>query len=156
MSSPVKERISIFVARETSALSLGAEDVVAAIQAEAETRKLDVEIVRPGSRGLTWAEPMVEVDIAGERIAFGPVTPADVAGLFEAGFLEGGEHALSLGPTADIPYLKNQTRLTFNNVMDGFPVWSPDGIRIAFMSRREGNNAIYTMNADGSNQTRLT
>ncbi len=112
----MSKRINIFVARETSALSLGAEDVVTAIMAEAEARNLDVEILRPGSRGLTWAEPIVEVDIAGERIAYGPVTPADVAGLFDAGFLKGEKHALSLGPTADIPYLKNQTRLTFARV----------------------------------------
>ncbi len=106
----------IFIARETSALSLGAGEVVAAIEAEAQARGQELEIIRPGSRGMVWAEPLVEVEIAGNRTAYGPVTPADVAGLFEAGFLEGGEHALALGPTEDIPYLKNQTRLTFARV----------------------------------------
>lgn len=112
MSQPV----TIFVARETSALSLGAEDVVAAIQAEVGARGEKIKIIRPGSRGLTWAEPMVEVEIAGDRIAYGPVTPENIAGLFDAGFLEGKKHALSLGPTEEIPYLKNQTRLTFARV----------------------------------------
>ncbi len=38
------------------------------------------------------------------------------------------------------------------------PAWSPDGTKIAFASRRDGNfNVdIYVMNADGSLQTRLT
>ena len=36
------------------------------------------------------------------------------------------------------------------------PTWSPDGKRIAFSSNRDGNLEIYVMNADGSQQTRLT
>lgn len=36
------------------------------------------------------------------------------------------------------------------------PHWSPDGHRIAFVSRRDGNEEIYVMNADGSGQTNLT
>ena len=34
--------------------------------------------------------------------------------------------------------------------------WSPDGRRIAFYSRRDGNREIYAMNADGSGLARLT
>ena len=34
--------------------------------------------------------------------------------------------------------------------------WSPDGTKIAFTSGRDGSHEIYAMNADGSNQTRLT
>jgi len=59
---------------------------------------------------------LVEVDCGRGRLAYGPVSPADVAGLFEAGFPEGGAHPLALGPTGDIPYLKNQERLTFARV----------------------------------------
>ena len=47
-------------------------------------------------------------------------------------------------------------RLTNNNAMDGKPVWSPDGSRIAFWSNRDGGKEIYVMNADGSNVKRLT
>src|SRR5258706_13673014 len=76
----------------------------------------DVRIVRNGSRGMFWLEPLVEVATASGRIAYGPVAASDVAGLFEAGFTEGGAHPLRLGPTEEIPYLKNQERLTFARV----------------------------------------
>ena len=69
--------------------------------------------MRNGSRGLFWLEPLVEVATPAGRIAYGPVTVADVAGLFDAGFLRGGAHALRQGPTDQIPYLKHQQRLTF-------------------------------------------
>jgi Tol biopolymer transport system component len=48
------------------------------------------------------------------------------------------------------------TRLTYNNADDAIPDWSPDGSKIAFESDRSGTFEIYVMNADGSNQTRVT
>jgi formate dehydrogenase iron-sulfur subunit len=106
----------IFVPADTTARSLGADAVADAIRGEAERRGAQVEIVRNGSRGLYWLEPLVEVVIDGRRLAYGPVGVADVAGLFEAGFASGGGHALALGPTESIPYLAAQTRLTFARV----------------------------------------
>ncbi|ODU51260.1 MAG: formate dehydrogenase [Thiobacillus sp. SCN 63-374] len=103
----------IFVPRDASAVSVGAERVVRAIEHEAQSRGLAVEIVRNGSRGLYWLEPLIEIESSGQRIAYGPVRPEDVAGLFDAGWLQGGTHALYHGPSEDIPYLKRQTRLTF-------------------------------------------
>ena len=51
----------------------------------------------------------------------------------------------------------SQTRLTNNSDEDGFPAWSPDGTRIAYVSRTgEGSEEIYVMDADDSNQVRLT
>jgi Tol biopolymer transport system component len=38
----------------------------------------------------------------------------------------------------------------------GFPVWSPDGTRIAYTADRGGKDAIYVMNADGSGATPVT
>jgi len=108
--------IKVYVPRDSSALGLGAEKVAAAIQAEAGRRGARIELIRNGSRGLYWLEPMVEVATAAGRVAYGPVRPGDVASLFEAGFLEGKTHALALGPTGEIPYLKNQERLTFARV----------------------------------------
>jgi formate dehydrogenase iron-sulfur subunit len=87
--------------------------VAEAIGGEAQARGVAVELIRNGSRGLFWLEPLVEVETAQGRMAYGPVTPEDVPGLFDADFLSGGEHPLGHGLTQEIPYLKNQERLTF-------------------------------------------
>jgi formate dehydrogenase iron-sulfur subunit len=105
--------IRVFVPRDAAALSVGADEVAAAIVKEAATRDLDVQIVRNGSRGMLYLEPLVEVEMPEGRVAYGPVAADDVAGLFDAGFLEGKTHALGHGPTEEIPYFKNQERLTF-------------------------------------------
>ncbi len=102
------ETTIIYVPRETTAISLGADDVAARLAAAD-----GVSIVRNGSRGMCWLEPLIEIEVDGERIAYGPVTPADVDDLLTAGLLSGGEHALRLGTTADIPYLARQDRWTF-------------------------------------------
>lgn len=47
------------------------------------------------------------------------------------------------------------TRLTTQG-NNNFQSWSPDSSKILFQSTRDGNQEIYTMNADGSGQTRLT
>ncbi|MHA1544593.1 MAG: formate dehydrogenase beta subunit [Alphaproteobacteria bacterium] len=100
---------TIYISMDTAAVSLGADEVTGALKAASA----DVKIVRTGARGMVWLEPMVEVEIDGVRHAYGPVTIDDVASLFKAGFLTGGKHPLSLGPTEEIPYFKRQTRLTF-------------------------------------------
>ncbi len=102
----------IYVPIDSTALSLGADKVAKAIAAEAAKRGIAIELVRNGSRGAFWLEPMVEVQTPAGRMAYGPVQPKDVAALFDAGFVTGGQHALSLGLTDDIGYLKNQERLT--------------------------------------------
>jgi formate dehydrogenase iron-sulfur subunit len=106
----------VFVPSDTTARSLGADAVAAAIAAEAVRRGASVEIVRNGSRGLYWLEPLVEVLVGNVRHAYGPVSPSDVVALFDAGFVRGEKHALALGPTENIEYLKRQTRLTFARV----------------------------------------
>ena len=105
--------VKVYVPRDSTALSLGANRTAVAIQEEAAKRGLEIELIRNGSRGLFWIEPMVEVGTAEGRIAYAPVTPSDVASLFDADFLNGGNHPLSLGLTEEIPYLKKQQRLTF-------------------------------------------
>lgn len=107
------DSMRVFVPRETSALSLGADEVAASIVATGVGRRLDIDLVRNGSWGMSWLEPLVEVVVDGKRIAYGPVTADEVAGLFDAGFLSGGDHPLRLGPTTEIPYLGNQDRWTF-------------------------------------------
>jgi len=105
--------VTVYVPRDSAALAVGAEAVAREIAAQAEARNAELRIVRNGSRGLFWLEPLVEVQTPQGRIAYGPVSAADVAGLFDAGFLSGGAHALNLGPTEEIAYLKKQERLTF-------------------------------------------
>ena len=108
--------VRIFVPGDASALSLGAGRVAEAVAREAQARGVAIELVRNGSRGLYWLEPMVEVETAEGRIAYGPVSPSDVPALFDAGFTRGGAHALRIGRPEEHPYLKNQKRLAFGRV----------------------------------------
>ena len=105
--------ITIFVPCDAAALSVGADAVASAIAAEADQRDISVRIVRNGSRGMLWLEPLVEIATADGRVAYGPVAPADVPDLFEADFLRGGGHVLGQGLTEEIDYLKRQERVTF-------------------------------------------
>jgi len=105
--------IQVFVPRDSAALAVGADAVAHAIAEQAKARGQSVQVVRNGSRGLFWLEPMVEVQTPQGRVAYGPVTEQDVAGLFEANFLSGAAHALGHGLTEQIPYLAKQERLTF-------------------------------------------
>ena len=100
--------VRVYVPRDAAALALGA-DAVASLLSQAG----EVELVRTGSRGLFWLEPMVEVVTSAGRIAYGPVTVADISSLLGAGMLVGGAHPLRLGRPEELPYLAKQTRLTF-------------------------------------------
>src|SRR5690606_12620488 len=106
----------VYVPCDTTALALGADMIARAIAASAQRRGIAIDIVRNGSRGLFWLEPLIEVETAAGRIAYGPVQADDVDGLFEADFLAGAAHPLCLGATAQIPYLQRQQRLTFARV----------------------------------------
>ena len=105
-------RFRIFVPRDAGAVAVGADEVVQAFEQAAAKRAIKIEIVRTGSRGLYWLEPMVEVATAKGRVAFGPVTDADVTSVLDA-ITADGPHALRLGIADEIPWLKRQTRLTF-------------------------------------------
>ncbi len=107
---------TVYVPCDSSAVSLGANAVAEAITTEAARRQAGINLIRNGSRGLYWLEPMVEVATPRGRVAYGPISAGDVSALFDAGFLEGGEHALRLGLTDDIAYLKRQSRVTFARV----------------------------------------
>src|SRR5499427_1614233 len=107
---------TVYVPGDAGALSVGAGEVAAAIAAEAKRRGIELNLVRNGSRGAYWLEPLVEVQTERERCAYGPVRPTEVPSLFAADFLEGGTHPLSLGLTDSIPWLRSQQRLTFERV----------------------------------------
>jgi formate dehydrogenase iron-sulfur subunit len=106
----------VYVPRDSTALSLGANRTAKAIADEAAKRGIQIELIRNGSRGLFWLEPFVEVATAQGRVAYAPVQPSDVASLFDADFLSGGAHALNLGLTEELTWLKKQQRLTFARV----------------------------------------
>jgi formate dehydrogenase iron-sulfur subunit len=103
----------IFVPRETAAVSVGADEVAVEIARQAKQSGNRVQLIRNGSWGASWLEPLIEVEVESRRIAYGNVTAADVADLFAAGLLVGGEHRQRLGPIDEIPYLINQDRWTF-------------------------------------------
>ncbi len=103
----------IFVPDDSAACSVGADEVAAALSEGIAARGLEARVARNGSRGAFWLEPLVEVECEAGRIAYGPLRPRDVPGLLEAGLAEGGAHPLRLGPVEDIPWLRDQERLTF-------------------------------------------
>jgi len=98
----------VFISRDAASLALGADEVAAALAAAGP-----VEVVRTGSRGMFWLEPMIEVETPPGRIAYGPIQPEDVPSLLSAGLLAGGAHGLRLGRPEELPFLAAQTRLTF-------------------------------------------
>ncbi len=104
--------LRLFIPGDSGALAVGADGIAAAFAAAGNRRNLTLDIVRTGSRGLYWLEPLVEVVTAQGRIAFGPVAPEDVDSLLDA-ITRQTPHRLALGPTDNIPWLKRQTRLTF-------------------------------------------
>ena len=97
----------VYIPCDTSAVAVGADKVAASLKGEAERLGLEVDIIRNGSRGMFWLEPMLEVVTPQGRVAYGPVRKTDIASLLEADFLQGGDHPLKLGLTEDIPFLKN-------------------------------------------------
>jgi formate dehydrogenase iron-sulfur subunit len=108
--------VKVFVPRDATALALGADATARAIIAQAHERGVELELVRNGSRGMFWLEPLVEIATAAGRIAYGPVHADDVPSLFDADFLHGGVHALRLGAVEEIPFFAHQQRLCFARV----------------------------------------
>jgi len=136
----------VFISRDSTALSLGAEQVAKTLQEQAGSKGLDIQLVRNGSRGLFWLEPLVEVETTQGRIAYGPVQAEDVDSLLDDGLLEGKEHPLYLGNIEELPYFKNQNRLTFARVGLTDPVSLED--YIAHDGYRGLKNALSMQPAD--------
>ncbi len=108
--------VRVFVSRDAAAIALGADETAAALQRAATAAGESIEIVRTGSRGMVWLEPLIEVVIGNERIGYGPVAAEEVDSLLRAGLLKGGAHARRLGAVDRLPYLAKQERLTFARV----------------------------------------
>jgi formate dehydrogenase iron-sulfur subunit len=108
--------VTVFVPGDSGARAVGADLVAEAIAAQASARGSEVAIVRNGSRGMYWLEPLVEVEKPEGRVAYGPVTVADVAGLLDSGMLDGAPHPLGHGPVSGVDWLARQERVTFARV----------------------------------------
>jgi formate dehydrogenase iron-sulfur subunit len=106
----------IYVPVDSTALALGAERTARAIERVCAERGIAVEILRNGSRGMMWLEPLVEVVTPAGRVGYGPVKAADVEALIDAGMLEGKSHDKCIGVVDEFPWLKNQERLTYARV----------------------------------------
>ena len=104
----------IYIPCDTTALSLGADQLAEAVQQEIEQRGMDATIVRNGSRGMLWLEPLVEVETAQGRVGYGAISAQQVPALFDAGMLDGNQqHESCIGLVEEHPFLKKQQRLTF-------------------------------------------
>jgi formate dehydrogenase iron-sulfur subunit len=138
--------ITVYIPCDAAAVALGADKVAGKMLDEAKKRNLEINIVRNGSRGMFWLEPMVEISSDKGRLAYGPVQPKDVSSLFDADFLAGGSHPLELGLTEALPYLKKQERLTFARVGITDPVSLDD--YLAHEGYRGLKNALAMSGAD--------
>ena len=109
--------INLYVPRDTATIALGADEVAAGLQSGIVAQGLPLTIVRNGSRGLYWLEPMLELETAAGRVAFGPIQVSGVEAFLESKpWLHPSKHPEYLGLTEDIPFLKQQQRLTFGRV----------------------------------------
>ncbi|MGA0003725.1 MAG: formate dehydrogenase beta subunit [Candidatus Nanopelagicales bacterium] len=106
----------VFVPMDSAALSMGANEVAQAISDHAAKNGLDVTVVRNGSRGMLWLEPLVEVETEAGRVGYANVSAEQIPDLFAAGFLAGSSHDSGLGLVEQLDFLKNQTRITFARV----------------------------------------
>jgi formate dehydrogenase iron-sulfur subunit len=107
---------TVYVSRDSAALSVGADEVAAAIATSPAAAGRAIDLVRTGSRGLLWLEPMVEVLTPQGRVAYGPVAPEEVGGLVRNGLLDGAKTGHSLGCTDEHEWLRDQKRVTFARV----------------------------------------
>ena len=101
--------MKVWLPRDAAARALGADEVAETLTAEARARGIDLTLIRNGSRGMIWLEPLLEIETPKGRIGFGPVAPADIAGILEAP----DAHPKALGLVEKLSWMARQTRLTF-------------------------------------------
>ena len=114
--------LKVFIPADTTACALGADALAIEVATQAIARGLKIEIVRNGSRGAFWLEPLIEIESEHGRIAFGPVTVNDVVDLFECGFPTACDHELYLGKVSDLERLARQDLLTFSRAGNTYPL----------------------------------
>ena len=97
--------MKVFVPADSSALSLGANEVANAFEGT------DAQVIRTGSRGMFWLEPLVEVETPAGRVGYANVEPADIPALLDNKLTQ-----KSIGLVTDYDWLKKQNRVTFARV----------------------------------------
>src|SRR5258708_13283313 len=107
------EALRFYVPGDAGAVAVGADDVTASLRDAASRRGTALDIIRTGSRGLYWLEPMVEVATSAGRIAYGPVVPGDPHPLLDSVLGQGGAQFLPLARPEATPFLTLPTHLTF-------------------------------------------
>jgi formate dehydrogenase iron-sulfur subunit len=108
--------ITVYVSRDSAAKSVGADEVADALQRAADRVGQAITLVRNGSRGMLWLEPLVEVATPDGRIGYGPVTPGAVDDLVDAGLFDAAEHPSRVGVVEELPWMARQDRVTFARV----------------------------------------
>jgi formate dehydrogenase iron-sulfur subunit len=108
--------ITVYVSRDSAAKSVGSDEVADALHRAAARVGQPIELVRNGSRGMLWLEPLVEVATPDGRIGYGPVTPGEVDDLVEAGLFDAAEHPSRVGVIEELPWMATQDRVTFARV----------------------------------------
>ena len=116
----------VYVPLDSAALSMGANEVAQAITEQAAKAGLDVTVVRNGSRGMLWLEPLVEVETEAGRVGYANVSPDQIPELIAAGFFAGSSHDSCLGLVDELDFIKEQTRITFARVGIIDPLSLPD------------------------------
>ena len=112
-----KSTIKVFVPRDTTSCSLGSDKVADQLQQHFVTSNVPAEVIRNGSRGLYWLEPLIEIETEAGRFSYGPIKPEEVSEFIEGKCWEiNDQHGKYLGLTENIPYLREQQRITFARV----------------------------------------
>ena len=104
----------IFIPRDSTSVALGADDVALAVENAIQRSDAALTVVRTGSRGLYWLEPLVEIETAEGRLGFGPVGAEDASAVVEAALAGDLRHPKRVGLIDDIPFLREQQRLIFS------------------------------------------
>ena len=117
--------VTVYVPGDSAARSVGADEVADALVSSAARHGRSIRVVRNGSRGMLWLEPLVEVATLGGRIGYGPIAASDVDGMVAAGLFDGADLPQRLGVVDELPWLAAQNRVTFSRMGITDPL-SPD------------------------------
>ena len=107
---------TVYIPMDSAALALGADELVASLQAWASAHGQEIRIVRNGSRGMLWLEPLIEVETERGRVGYAGASVDTLPQWLAAGLLDGAPLDSSIGVVHEHPYLRGQERLTFARI----------------------------------------